>query len=77
MKLLGKNKSKITRNENAENVSQIVILLMIIINKFKEFCIHLFLINNFHSKIDSELSCSEAWFTDQNSKPLNITLVIN
>ena len=45
MKLLGKNKSKTIRNENAENVSQIVILLMIIINKFKEFCIHLFLIN--------------------------------
>ena len=65
------------------------------INKIQEFCIHLFLINrlvnhkifliNFFLKtaFNTEFSYIEIWFTDENSKPLeiedkiNISLVIN
>ena len=55
MNLLGSTKSKITKNENGENVSYleitelvtIVMLLIIVINKIEESCIHLFLINYF------------------------------
>ena len=55
-----------------------------IINKIQEFCIHLFLIDNFvnylifHPKIvcfqtfNSEFSYIEVWLTDQNFKPLEI-----
>ena len=64
-------------------------------SKIQMPCIHLFLINHlvnyyiFHPRIsylktfNSELSYIEVWFTDQNSKPLqieyklNITLVFN
>ena len=51
MKLLGSIKSKITKDENGENVSYLEIpevvlihckLLIIIINKVQESCIHLF-----------------------------------
>ena len=51
MKLLGSNKSTITKNEEGENVNLeitkiiFLILLIIIINKIQESCIHLFLIN--------------------------------
>ena len=51
MKLLGSNKSMITKNEEGENVNLeitkiiFLILLIIIINKIQESCIHLFLIN--------------------------------
>ena len=51
MILLGRNKSKITKNENVKNVPYLeineVILthLLIVINKIQESCIQLFLIN--------------------------------
>ena len=56
MKLLGSTKSKITKDENGENVPYLeilevvlihcnVILLLIVINKTQESCINLFLIN--------------------------------
>ena len=48
MKLLGSTKGKITKDKNGENVSYLeiteVMLLIIVINKIKEFCIHLFTI---------------------------------
>ena len=51
-KLLGSNKSEITKDKNGENVPNfevtevvLVILLTMIINKVQESCIHLFLIN--------------------------------
>ena len=55
MKLLGSTKSKISTNENGENVPRleitevvlfIVILLIMIINKIQEYCTLLFLINH-------------------------------
>ena len=55
MKLLGSTKSKITKNENGENVPNleytgvlkyIVKLLIITINKIQESCIHLFQISH-------------------------------
>ena len=59
-----------------------------IINKIQEPCIYLFLINNlvnfrFRKRFNSEFSSIEVWFTDQNSKQLeieykiSITLLIN
>ena len=54
MKLLGSTKSKITKNENGENVSYLEITEVVLIhcnvvnnsfNKNQEACIHLFLIN--------------------------------
>ena len=54
MKLLGRTKTKITKDENGENVpcleiADIVIivakLLVTVINKIQEFCIDLSLIN--------------------------------
>ena len=54
MKLLGSTKSKITKNKNGENVPYLevtevvlihVMLLIVVINKIQESCIHLFLIN--------------------------------
>ena len=57
MKLLGSTKSKITRDENGENVphleiTEVVVLIhfnivnIVIISKIQEFYIHLFLISN-------------------------------
>ena len=55
MKLLRNTKSKITTNENGENVPHLeitevlllhCIFVMMIISKTQEACIHLFLINN-------------------------------
>ena len=59
-----------------------------IINKIQEPCIYLFLINNlvsfrFRKRFNSKFSSIEVWFTDQNSKQLeieykiSITLLIN
>ena len=64
-------------------------LLIIIINKTQESCIHLFLINLsvdywiflpkilFLKTFDSEFSYIEVWFTDQNSNTLGIEDKIN
>ena len=55
MKLLGSTKTKINKNENGENapyleITEVVLIhcnvvLIIVINKIQESCIHLFLIN--------------------------------
>ena len=55
MKLLGSTKSKITKDKKGENVPYLEInevvlihrmLLIIVINKIQEFCLHLLLINH-------------------------------
>ena len=49
MKLLASTKSKITKDDNGENIPYLeindVMLLIIVINKIQESCVHLFLIN--------------------------------
>ena len=51
MKLLGSTKSKITKDQNGENVPHLeiteVVLLTMITNKIQESCIHLFLVTCF------------------------------
>ena len=105
MKLFGSTKSKITKNENAENVLNLEITEVVLI--------HCNIVNNNYQQnsrvfytfvpdklfgelldmspksvislktFNSEFSYIEVWFTDQNSKPLeiedkiNITLVFN
>ena len=52
MKVLGSTISKITKNENGENVPHLKITeafirqLTMIVNKIQKFCIYLFLINH-------------------------------
>ena len=105
MKLLGRTKSKITKNENGENVPYLEITEVLLV--------HCITFNNNHQQnsrvlytfspnksfgqlldispecfiylktFDSEFSYIDVWFTNQNSKPLemedkiNIILVIN
>ena len=49
MKLRASTKSKITKDDNGENIPYLEIndamLLIIVINKIQESCVHLFLIN--------------------------------
>ena len=99
MKLLGSTKSKITKNEKGENVPYLEITEVVLIhcnvvnNSYQQRSrvLHTFvpnksfgqLLNISPENFDSEFSYTEAWFTDQNSNPLeiedkkNITLVIN
>ena len=105
MKLLGSTKSKITKDENGENVSHLEITEVVLIhcnivnNDYQQDSrvLYTFVPNKsfgqlldispknflFLKTFDSEFSYIEVWFTDQNSKPLeiedkiNITLVIN
>ena len=89
MKLLGNTKSKITKDENGENVPHSEItetvlihsnVLTIIINRCtflpnKSFGkLRDILPNNFTflKRFNAEFSYIEAWFTDQNSKLLEI-----
>ena len=105
MKLHGSNKSKITKDKNDENVSNLEITEVvlehynILNNDYQQDSrlLYTFITNkSFGQLIDispknfiflkifnSEFSYIEVWFTDQNSKSLeiedkiNITLVIN
>ena len=99
MKLLGSTKSKITKNENGENVPHLEITELILIhcnigkNDYQQDSrvLYTFVPNKslspnnfiFLKTFNSEFSCIEVWFTDQNSKLLeigdkiNITLIIN
>ena len=80
------------RNYSSSNIVNNIV----VISKIEESCIHLFLINHLVKLLDvppknfifvktfnSEFPYTEIWFTDQNSKPLeiedkiNIILVIN
>ena len=79
MKLLGSTKSKITKNKNGENVPPLEITKVEIGQLWNVSPENFIFLKIF----DSEFSHSDVWFTDQNSKPLeiedkiNITLVIN
>ena len=104
MKLLGSNKSKITKNKNGENVPRLEIAEVVLVhcNIVNNDCQHdsrilyTFVPNKIFGQLlgispnfmflktfNSEFSYIEIWFTDQNSKPLdiegsrNITLLIN
>ena len=105
MKLLGSTKSKITKNENGENVPFLgiteveLIHCNIVNNDYQQDSrvLYTFVPNKsfgqlidispknfiFLKTFNSEFSYIELWFTDQNSKPLeiedkiSITLVIN
>ena len=105
MKLLGSTKSKITKDENGDNVPHLEITEVVLIhcnivnNDYQQDSrvLYTFVPNKsfgqlldispknfiFLKTFDSEFSYIEVWFTDQNSKPLeiedkiNITLVIN
>ena len=98
MKSLGSTKSKITKQENGENVPHLEITEVVLVH----CSIHQYLVNNdyqqnlrvsytfvsnksfgqlldilhkkfiFQKTFDSEFSYIEVWFTDQNSKPLEI-----
>ena len=49
MKLLGSTKSKLSKYENSEDVTEVVLVHCILattINTIQELCIHLFLIND-------------------------------
>ena len=98
-KLLESIKNKITNDENGENVPQLEITEVVLVywNIFKSdyqqdsrvlytFCQLLDISPKnfiFLKTFNSEFSYIEVWFTNQNSKPLeiedkiNITLVIN
>ena len=105
MKLPGSTKSKITKNENGENVPHLEITEVVLMhcnivnNEYQQDSrvLYTFAPNKsfgqlldispkkfiFLKNFNSEFSYIEVWFTDQNSKPLeiedklNITLVIN
>ena len=105
MKLLGSTKSKITKDENGENVPHLEITKVVLMhcnnvnNNYQQDLrvLYTFVPNKllgqfldispknviFLKSFNLELSHIEVWFTDQNSKPLeiedkiNITLVIN
>ena len=105
MKLFGSTKSKITKNENGENVPRLEISELVLIhcnivsndyqqdsrvlhtfvsNKSFDQLLDILLKKNYIFKtFNSEFSYIKVWFTDQNSKSLeiedkiNIILVIN
>ena len=94
MKLLGSTKSKITKNENGENVpflgiTEVVLIHCNIVNNDYQQdsrVLYTFVPNKsfgqlidispknfiFLKTFNSEFSYIELWFTDQNSKPLEI-----
>ena len=93
-KLLGSTKSKITKNENGENVPHIEITEVALVhcnifnNNYQQNSrvLHTFIPNKsfgqllgissknfiFLKALDSEFSFIEKWYTDQNSKLLDI-----
>ena len=105
IKLLGSTKSKITKDENGENVPHLEITEGVLVhcnivnnnNQQDSRVLYTFLPNKsfgqfldispkkfiFLETFNSEFSIIEVWFTDQNSRPLeiedkiSITLVIN
>ena len=93
MELLGSTESKITKDQNAENVPHLeinelvlvhLILLIMIISKiqdcYKPFgsLLEIWPRNHIFSKtVNSEFQEIKIWFTDLNSKPLEIEDKIN
>ena len=99
MKLLGSTKSKITKNENGENVPHLKIIEVVLVyrnivkNNYQQNSrvLNTFIPNKSYGQLldtspknfiflktfDSEFSYIEVWFTDHNSKPLDIEDRIN
>ena len=99
MKLSGSTKNQITKDKNCENVynveiAEVVLLYCNIVNKDYQQdlrVLYTFIPNKSFGKLlhiflktfNSQFSYIEVWFTDQNSKPLEIedkmkiTLLIN
>ena len=105
MKLLGSTKSKVNKDEKAENAPYLEITVVVLIhfnivnNDYQQDSrvLYTFVPNKsfrqlldispkkfiFSKTFESQFSCIEVWFTDQNSKPsgiedkTNIVLVIN
>ena len=81
MKLLGKTENKITKDKNGENVphleiTEVVLVHCNIVNN--DYQLLLWLTNHIFLKtINSEYDEIKVWFTDQNSKPLEIEDRIN
>ena len=94
MKLLGSTKSKITKNENGENMPQLEITEVVLVhynivnNDYEQDArvLYTFVPNKpfgqlldisptnfiFFRTFNSEFLSIETWFTNQNSKPLEI-----
>ena len=99
MKLLRSTKSKITKNENGENVPHLKIIEVVLVyrnivkNNYQQNSrvLNTFIPNKSYGQLldtspknfiflktfDSEFSYIEVWFTDHNSKPLDIEDRIN
>ena len=99
MKLLGSTKSKITKNENGENVPHLKIIEVVLVYRNivksnyqqNSRVLNTFIPNKSYGQLldtspknfiflktfDSEFSYIEVWFTDHNSKPLDIEDRIN
>ena len=96
MKLLGSTKSKITKDENGENVPHLEITEVVLIhcnvvnNDYQQDSrvLYTFIPNKSFSQLldispeyliflktfNSDFSYIEVWFTDQNSKPLDMKI---
>ena len=96
MKLLGSTKSKITKDENGENVPHLEITEVVLIhcnvvnNDYQQdsIVLYTFIPNKSFSQLldispeyliflktfNSDFSYIEVWFTDQNSKPLDMKI---
>ena len=82
MKLLGSTESKITKDKNGKNVPHLEITEVMIISKIQECYIHLFQTihlvvyykspQNILKTFNSEFQEIKIWFTDQNSKLLEV-----
>ena len=99
MNLFRNTKSKITKDENGQNMSHLEIAEIILVtcntvsNDYQQDSrvlyvfvpnksfVHLLDISQkkkiFLETFDSEFPYIEVWFTDQNSKPLSITFVVD
>ena len=84
MKLLGSTKSKITKDKNGENIPHLEIVELVLIhcnlvnNNYQQNSKILYTIRNFTPKsyllkiFNSEFQEIKVWFTDQNSRPLEV-----
>ena len=84
MKLLGSTKSKITKDKNGENIPHLEIVELVLIhcnlvnNNYQQNSKILYTIRSFTPKsyllktFNSEFQEIKVWFTDQNSRPLEV-----
>ena len=90
MKLLGSTENEITKDKNGENVPHLEITEVVVVhcdsrvlytfvpNKLFGSLLEISQTNHIFSKtFNSEYDKIKVWFTDQNSKPLEIEDIIN